>query len=94
MKNQADSVVLRRRIKTISVVLCILMVRVWETVQGQRFERQLKTLRLEADRITYENGVLQMQVHRYEAPSHLEAMAKKDLTMIPLDPSHRIGIQP
>jgi hypothetical protein len=51
-------------------------------------------MRLEADRLTYENGRLQMQVRRYEAPSNLEALAKKDFSMIPLDPSNRIGIQP
>jgi cell division protein FtsL len=94
MRNQADLETLRRRIKIFSIVLCILMVRVWETVQGQRLERQLKTLRVEADRLTYENGRLQMQIHRYEAPSQLEAIAKKDFSMVPLDPSHRIGIQP
>ena len=51
-------------------------------------------MRLEADRLTYENGRLQMQIHQYEAPSNLEALAKKNFSMIPLDPSHRIGIQP
>jgi len=94
MKYQAEMLTLRKRLKVFGMVLCILLVRVWETVQGQRLERQLKSLRVEADRLTYENGRLQMQIHRYEAPSHLEAIARQDFSMIPLDPSHRIGIQP
>jgi cell division protein FtsL len=94
MRNQAEIEALRRRLKILSIVLCILMVRVWETVEGQRLQRRLKTLRVETDRLTYENGLLQMQIHRFEAPSNLEAIAKKDLSMVPLDASHRIGIQP
>ncbi len=50
-------------------------------------------MRAEADRLTYENGRLQMQIHQYEAPSNLEMLAKKN-AMIPLDPSHRVGLQP
>ena len=94
MKNRADAEIWRRRLKIFGIVLCILMVRVWETVQSQRLERRLKTFRQEADRLTYENGRLQMQIHQYEAPSTLEALAKKDFAMIPLDPSHRVGLQP
>jgi len=94
VKYLKDNETLRRRIKILSIILCILMVRVWETVEGQGLERRLKTLRTDADRLTYENGRLQMQIHRYEAPSNLESMAKKNFFMIPLDPSHRIGIQP
>jgi cell division protein FtsL len=94
MKNPQDIETLRRRLKIFGAVLCILMVRVWETVQAQRLERQIKVLRLETDRLTYENGRLQMQIHQYEAPSNLEALAKKDFAMIPLDASHRIGLQP
>jgi hypothetical protein len=70
------------------------MMRVWETVQVHRLERQLKTFHQEADRLTYENGRFQMQIHQYEAPSHLEAMAKTNYSMIPVDPSHRVGLQP
>ena len=70
------------------------MIRVWETVQAQRLERQLKTLRQDTDRMTYENGRLQMQIHQYEAPSNLEMLAKKNLSMMPLDSSHRVGLQP
>jgi hypothetical protein len=70
------------------------MVRVWENVQAQRLERELKVLRVEADRLTYENGHLQVQIHQYEAPSNLEMLAKKVFFMTPIDSSHRIGLQP
>jgi len=94
VRQRADAEAWRRRLKLFGVILCILMVRVWETVQSQRFERQIKTLRQDADRLTYENGRLQMQIHQYEAPSNLEALARKNFAMIPLDSSHRIGLQP
>ena len=94
MNNRADAETWRIRIKISGVILCILMGRVWETVQSQRLERQLKSSHQEADRLTYENGRLQMQIHQYAAPSHLEMLAKKNYAMIPLDPSRRIGLQP
>ena len=94
MKNRPDPVTFRKWIKICSAIMVVLMLRVWENVQSQRLERQLKTLRTEADRLTYENGRLQTQIHQYEAPSHLEALAKNEYAMAPLDPSHRVGIQP
>ena len=94
MKGRPDADTVRRWVKICTVVMVVLMLRVWENVQVQRLERQLKGMRTEADRLTYENGRLQMQIHQYESPSNLEAMAKKNFSMIPLDPSHRVGIQP
>jgi hypothetical protein len=94
VRSQAETEVLRRRLKIFGVILAVLMVRVWETVQSQRLERQISGLRLESDRLTYENGRLQMMIHQYEAPSHLEVVARGELNMIPLDASHRIGLQP
>jgi len=94
MRNRPDSETIRKWTKICAAGLCVLMLRVWENVQAQRLDRQLKVLRLEADRLTYENGKLQVLIHQYEAPSHLESLAKSDFSMIPLDPSHRIGLQP
>jgi cell division protein FtsL len=94
MSGRPDAATIRKWVKICSAIMVVLMLRVWENVQAQRLERQLKTLRTEADRLTYENGRLQMHIHQYEAPSNLEALAKKNYAMIPLDPSHRIGIQP
>ena len=61
--------------------------------QSQRLERGIKLMHLEADRLTYENGRLQMLIHQFEAPSHLEELAKKKYSMVPLDASHRVGLQ-
>lgn len=94
MGNKPDQEKFRRWAKIWGAVLCVLMVRVWENVQAHRLERQLKALHIEADRLTYENGRLQVQIHQYEAPSHLESLAKTEFSMIPLDPSHRVGLQP
>ena len=85
---------IRKWAKICALTLFVLMFRVWENVQSQNLERKLKGMRTEADRLTYENGRLQMQIHQYEAPSNLEALAKKNYSMIPLEPSHRVGIQP
>jgi cell division protein FtsL len=94
MRGRPDLETIRKWIKICSVILVILMLRVWVNVQAQRLERQLKVMRTEADRLTYENGRLQMQIYQYEAPSNLEAIAKNNYSMVPLDPSHRVGIQP
>ena len=94
MKNKADMDLLKKRLKIFAVVLCVLMVRVWESVQAQRLDRQLKALRTETDRLTYENGRMQLLIHQYESPSNLDALAKKEFAMKPLDPQHRIGLQP
>ena len=74
------------------IILAVLMLRVWENVQSERLERGLIKKRLEADRLTYENGRLQMQIHLYESPSNLEVLAKQ-AAMVSLDPSRRVGLQ-
>ena len=93
MKARPDMQNIRKWAKIFAVVLTVLMLRVWENVQAQRLERGLAMKRAETDRLTYENGRLQMQIHQYEAPSNLEAMAKP-LSLAPLDPSRRVGMQP
>ena len=94
MRNRLDSEKMRRWLKVSGLVLSVLMLRVWENVHARGLERRLAAMRLEADRLTYENGRLQMQIHQYVSPSHLEEMAKTKYAMGPLDPSHRIWIQP
>jgi cell division protein FtsL len=93
MKNRPDMQSARKWLKIFGAILAVLMLRVWENVQAQRLEKSLTAMRLESDRLTYENGGLQMQIHQYEAPSNLEAIAKQQ-SMVPLDPSHRVGMQP
>jgi hypothetical protein len=93
MKNRADLQSLQRWIKICVAILVVLMLRVWENVQAQRLERRLTLMRAEADRLTYDNGRLQMQIHQYVAPSNLEAIAKQE-SYGPLASSRRIGIQP
>jgi len=93
MRSRADLQSMRKWIKICGTVLAVLMLRVWENVQAQRLERRLTLLRMEADRLTYDNGRLQMQIHQYEAASNLEVLAKEE-SFVPLDPSRRIGIQP
>lgn len=70
------------------------MLRVWEHVEAERMVRRLDVLRGETDRLVYENGRLQMQIHQWVAPSHLDAMARQQYGMKPLGASQIIGIQP
>lgn len=93
MKNMPEYQAMRKWFKICAIILAVLMVRVWEHVQAQRLGRQVLALRQEADKLTYENGKLQMQIHQYLSPSHLESLAK-DKSMAPLKPAQRIGIQP
>lgn len=85
---------LRKGAKLFGIVLLVLMARVWIHVQAQRLDRQVKSLRLEADRLMYENGRLQVQVHQHVSPANLEWLAKSNYAMGPLEPKRRIGLQP
>ena len=93
MKGRPDIQSVRKWAKICGAILAVLMLRVWENVESERLGRGLALKRLEADRLTYENGHLQMQIHQFEAPSRLEALAKQ-ASMVPLDPSRRVGMQP
>ena len=79
-------------VKIAAAVFVVLMVIVWEQVHAVSLEKDLRRLRGEVDRLTYENGRLQMQIHQWTTPSHLEMMAKQRYSMIPLDAAHVIGI--
>jgi cell division protein FtsL len=79
--------------KIIGVFFLGLFLVVWENVEAQRFERQVMLMRREVDRLTYENGRLQTQIHQWTASSHLDSVARKDYGMEPPDPSRIIGIQ-
>lgn len=70
----------------------VLLIIVWEHVQARSFDRQLKQMRLEADRLTYENGRLETQIHQWISPSHLDQVAKQQLGMTPPDPKHIVGL--
>ncbi len=79
--------------KVIAGILFVLLVMVWEHVQAQRLGRQVIPMKQEADRLTYENARLQMQINQWVSPSHLDALAKKELKMGPLDNARVIGIE-
>jgi hypothetical protein len=93
MKAAADLLALRKWLKIAGLVLAVLMLRVWENVQAQRLGRKVALIRQEVDRLTYENGRLQTQIHHAIAPTRLETLAK-ERAMGPLAPERRIGIQP
>ena len=75
-------------------VFIALLAMVWEHVEALRVEKDLSVMRREADRLTYENGRMQMQIHQWVSTSHLQDMARKDYGMIPVDPAHVIGVNP
>ena len=89
----SSSLAVRFWAKVLSAVVVILLVMVWEHVEAMRLERQIRPMRKEVDRLTYENARLQMQINQWMSPSHLEVVAKKQLSMGPIDPKHIIGIE-
>ena len=88
-----DSAELRFWGKLFAAFFVVLMVTVWEHVSAIGVTRGLKNLHKEVDRLTYENGRMQMQIHQWESPSHLDVVARKDLNMVPLDAAHVIGLE-
>jgi cell division protein FtsL len=89
---RSDPAVLRFWVKLIGAFFVVLMLTVWEHVQAVNLEKDLRGLRRETDRLTYENGRMSMQIHQWESPSHLDIVARKELGMIPIDAQHVIGL--
>jgi hypothetical protein len=89
---RTDPVVLRFWMKLLGAFFAVFMLTVWEHVQALNLEKELKGLRREADRLTYENGRVSMQIHQWESPSHLDLLGRKDLGMLPIDATHIIGL--
>lgn len=75
-------------------IFAALLFMVWEHVEALRVDKNLKVMRREVDRLTYENGRMQMQIHQWESTSHLQDIARKDYGMVPVDPAHVIGVNP
>ena len=69
-------------------VFIALLAMVWEHVEALRVEKDLSVMRREADRLTYENGRMQMQIHQWVSTSHLQEMARKDWLVHPASYQH------
>ncbi len=94
MRGRETSPETRFLCKVGAAVFVALFVLVWENVEGLRLEKTVKGMRREVDLLTYENGLMQMQVHHWVSPSRLEDVARKEYGMLPLDAAHVIGINP
>jgi cell division protein FtsL len=93
MRRQAtEAIDIRFWGKIVAALILVLMGMVWEHVEALNLEKELKDLHREAGQLSYDNGRLQMQIHQWISPSHLESIARKDYGMIPLDSSHVIGL--
>jgi cell division protein FtsL len=79
--------------KVLVASLGLLMFIVWQHVQGRHLERQLNTMRKEEDQLVYQNARLQSQLNQWLSPSHLETMARKELSMAAPDAKHRVGVE-
>lgn len=71
----------------------VLLFMVWEHVEANRLRSKNKDLRREADRLTYENGLMQTQIHRWTSPTHLDQIARQQHHMAPLDSKQVIGLE-
>ena len=79
-------------LKLIGAFFVVFFLVVWEHVEARRLERQVIVLRREVDRLTYETALLRTQIHQRTTPSHLDAAARKDFGMEPVDPKRVIGL--
>jgi len=81
-------------LKLLGVFFIVLFFVIWEHVEAQRMDRQVVQLRREVDRLTYETALLRTQIHQRTTPSHLDAVARKDFKLEPMDPSRVVGVTP
>jgi hypothetical protein len=71
----------------------VLLGMIWQRVQARQLDREYNHLRLEVDRLRYENGKLATQINQKIAPTYLEAMAK-ERGLLPLMPAQRVQVKP
>jgi len=74
------------------VLVFVLVGMVWQRVQARSLDREAKAIRLEVDRLRFQNGNLQSQIHQWTAPSRLEALAKEKYGLVPLTPTQRVTV--
>ncbi len=79
--------------KIMAATITVLLLIVFEHVEALRLDKQLKIMRKEADRLTYENASMQRQIHQWVSPSHLETVARRDLHMGPVEPTRVVGVE-
>jgi len=65
---------------------------IWQRVEARRQGKQVLELRQNVDRLRYENGKMQTQIHQWTAPSHLEALAKEKYKLLPPTPEQRVTV--
>jgi len=80
-------------VQSLGAAIFVLMFMVWQHVQAQHLERELKGMRKEEDELIFQNSRLQSQINQWVSPSHLEIMARKELGMQPLDAQHRVRVE-
>jgi cell division protein FtsL len=62
---------------------------VWQRVKVRTYERECGHLRQDIDRLRYENGRLDMQIHQWISPSHLDTIARQTYAMAPVKPAQQ-----
>lgn len=91
-RRERDSSEIRFWVKLAAGWFVAAMVIVWVHVKAVGLDKEVRQLRRDADRMTYENSRLQMQIHQWMTPSNLDNAAKKNYGMAPLDSSRVIGL--
>jgi len=66
-----------------AMVVIVSLLMVLERVKARTLERESLHLRMEIDRLRYSNGLLEMQIHQWTAPTHLDFVARKEFGMAP-----------
>jgi cell division protein FtsL len=73
------------------VFVVALLGMVWQRVKARQLDREFNQLRQEADRLRYENGRLQVQIHQWVSPTNLDTHAKQR-GLLPLSPAQRVSV--
>ena len=71
------------------VLVLVALGMVWERVKARTFERESGHLRQEIDRLRYENGRLDVQLHQWISPTHLDSIARQTYGMAPAKPAQQ-----
>ena len=74
------------------VFVLILIGMIWQRVRARELDREAKAIRLDVDRLRYQNGNLESQIHQWTAPSRLEALAKEKYNLVAPTAQQRVAV--
>jgi len=77
------------RISLVVAFILVALGMVWQRVKVRTLERESGHLHQDIDRLRYENGRLDMQIHQWISPTHLDMLARQTYNMAPPKPAQQ-----